>query len=255
MASSHITFRRPHRSHAWAIWLLAGCLAALSAGPAASAEPAVFPGKVLLISGIFSFFSTGLDSLADELSACGYNAEVVPTGLAYHAVDQVCKQYASGQIHGPLVLIGHSLGGDMLPDLAQRLAAHHRHVDLLVPVDSTFPSDVPENVRRCVNLYQSNFSPTWFPIYRGAPVKAKNPRTELLNIDLRELPNREDFSQVNHFTIDETPQVHALIISEVARVMQAAVPTPPGRTTVHLPAVPGPPESIPVPSGRLPSNR
>ena len=176
-------------------------------------------GKILLVRGMFTVFSLGLDDLATRLSAQGYNTEVVPACVSHPAVDDVCRKYATNELSGPLVLIGHSLGGDLLPGLADRVAAYRRVVDLLVMIDSTFPGDCPHNVRRCVNLYQSNFSPEWFRIFRGAPIRAKNAATELVNVDIRRFPGQTEAASLDHFNIEASPWIHQMVINEVARLM------------------------------------
>ncbi len=132
------------------------------------------------------------------------------------AVRQIAQQYARGELQGPLVLIGHSLGGDLLPGLAQQLDAAGQQVDLMVMIDSTNPSDAPRNVRRCVNMYQSNFSPTWFRVFRGVPIRADHADTQLVNVDIRQLPERDKAAKLNHFNIEASTWIHdiAMIVTE-----------------------------------------
>jgi hypothetical protein len=205
-----------------------------------SAERLGRNGKILLVRGLFNVFSLGLDDLAAQLSRRGYNAEVVPAGLSYTVVDDVSRKYANGELKGPLVLIGHSLGGDLLPELANRLAAHRRTVELLVMIDSTFPSDCPGNVRRCVNLYQSNFSPEWFRVFRGVPIRAQAATTEVVNVDIRRLTNHPDAAQLDHFNIEASPWIHQMVIAEVVRVME-----PPSGQAIKGSPSPGVPSGAP----------
>ena len=186
-------------------------------------EPQVRHGKVLLVRGVLSVFSLGLDDLAARLTQQGCDAEVVPACMSSWAVDEICAKYATGQLRGPLVLIGHSLGGDLLPGMADRLAWNRRSVDLVVMVDATFPSPCPSNVRRCVNIYQSNFSPEWLRVFRGAPIRASNPATKLVNVDIRKLTDHPDAATLDHFNIEASPWIHQLIMNEVKGVMEQPV--------------------------------
>jgi pimeloyl-ACP methyl ester carboxylesterase len=175
------------------------------------------PGKVLLVRGVLTVFSLGLDDLADRLRRKGLDVQIVPASLAFSTAGKIAEDYAAGRTKGPLVIIGHSLGGDLGPALARRFGRQGVPVDLLVMIDSTNPSSIPENVKRCVNLYQSNFSPTWFRIFRGAPTEAKSGQTNLTNIDIRELPEKGQATQLNHFNIEKSPWVHDIVSRELWR--------------------------------------
>src|ERR1700694_737562 len=93
---------------------------------ALAAEP-----RVLLLRGWFGVFSTGLDSLADELKAQGINAEVAGHLHWATAVSDILPERAAGKT-GPLVLVGHSQGANNVIDVARSLEAHNVPVDLLV---------------------------------------------------------------------------------------------------------------------------
>ena len=206
--------------------------------PGFSGEPPVRQGKgkVLLVRGILTVFSLGLDDLTARLNQQGCDAEVVPACLSSWAVEDICAKYATGELQGPLVLIGHSLGGDLLPGLADQLARNRRPVDLLVMIDATFPSPCPANVRRCVNIYQSNFSPEWFRIFRGAPIQARNRDTQLINVDIRQLTDHPDAAKLDHFNIEASPWIHHMVMNEVLNAMgqpldQAVHRLPPPETS------------------------
>ena len=87
--------------------------------------------RVILLRGWFGVFSTGLDSLADELKAKGIKAEVAGHLYWSTAVADIVRERAAGKI-GPIVLIGHSQGANNVIDAARSLQAHNIPVDLLV---------------------------------------------------------------------------------------------------------------------------
>jgi hypothetical protein len=195
----------------------------LAASCSAQAESGSLRGKVLLVRGAMTVFSLGLDDLAKKLACQELDVQVVPASMSGLAARQVAQQYARGELRGPLVLIGHSLGGDLLPGLAQQFACFGQTVDLMMMIDSTNPSAPPRNVRRCVNLYQSNSSPAWFPVFRGVPIRATNPETQLVNVDIRQLSEREEAARLNHFNIEASNWIHALVIREVQYVVGSRV--------------------------------
>lgn len=227
--------RRSIRASAAAIRLaLASCLLVLVTAPPGRADAPPAGGKVLLVRGILTVFSLGLDDLARELAGEDVDVQVVPAAMATQAVERIGQQYADGQLSGPLVLIGHSLGGDLLPKLAQRLAAYDQTVDLMVMIDSTHPSDCPQNVLRCVNLYQSNSGPAWFRVLHGAPIRARNPATQLVNVDIRQLPEQDEAARLNHFNIEASKWIHRMVVREVLQVMQSPPAKPAEEVAVQV---------------------
>jgi hypothetical protein len=181
-------------------------------------------GKVLLVRGVLTVFSLGLDELAERLRQRGLDVQVVPASLSYAAAERLTQQYEEGRVRGPLVLIGHSLGADLLPMLARQFARRGLSVDLVVMIDSTNPGEVPPNVRRCVNLYQSNTSPPWFGIVRGAPITAQSESTEVVNVDIRTLAKHSEAAQLHHFNIESSAWIHGLVLREVLPVFRSGGP-------------------------------
>lgn len=200
---------------------LAALLLLLTAKDAARAECPPSRGTVLLVRGVMTVFSLGLDDLATKIPREPFEVQVVPTSWSPQAARHIAERYRKGELSGPLVLIGHSLGGDMLPGLARQLGAAGLNVDLMIMIDSTNPSDVPMNVCRCINLYQSNFSPTWFRVFRGAPIRATNPATQLVNVDLRQFPEIGQTAALHHFNIDASDWVHQIVIGEIQHLIRS----------------------------------
>src|SRR3954463_14722004 len=97
------------------------------------------PTRVYLLRGLWNVWSYGMDDLANKLRAVGVDAVVVNHSAWPQIADMLIKQRASGEYTGPIVLVGHSLGGDDVIRTAQALGAANVPVDLLVPVDAVTP--------------------------------------------------------------------------------------------------------------------
>jgi pimeloyl-ACP methyl ester carboxylesterase len=163
--------------------------------------------RVILLRGWFGVFSTGLDSLADELKAKGIKAEVAGHLYWSTAVADIVRERAAGKI-GPIVLIGHSQGANNVIDAARSLQAHNIPVDLLVTLAPLLQYPVPANVARAINYYQS---PGW-----GAPIAGDaNFHGKLLNIDVAGDPS------IFHITIDKSARIHAEILREITALSQS----------------------------------
>src|SRR5215470_4720502 len=181
---------------------LAVAIALLWCNCALAAEP-----RVLLLRGWFGVFSTGMDSLANELKAKGIKAEVAGHVQWSTAVKDIVKERAAGNI-GPLVLVGHSQGANNVIDMARSLEANKIPVDLLITLAPFMQDPVPANVVRAINYYQS---PGW-----GAPLTTdRGFHGKLSNI------NVGDDWTIAHVSIDKSARIHAEIAREIVAALQA----------------------------------
>ena len=195
--------RHPIGVIAGASWLGATmALALLWCGSAFAAQP-----KVVLLRGWFGVFSTGLDSLADELKSKGVHAQVAGHLSWNTMVSDILRERAVGKT-GPLVLVGHSQGANNVIDMARALAAHNVPVDLLVTLGPFMQNPVPANVVRAINYYQS---PGW-----GSPLAADPGfHGKLANIDVADDPT------ILHISIDKSARIHSDILREILALSKA----------------------------------
>lgn len=168
-------------------------------------------GRVLIVRGIFTVFSLGMNDLGKRLQTAGYDVRVTTAIQSSAEVEKMSWMYGKQFDQVPLIIIGHSLGGDLAPRLASNFGKHNIPVDLLLMLDSTMPSAPPRNVRRCVNLFQSSNK----TIFQGREIRSWSPQTELFNIDIRQLASPEHTADIHHFNIDTNPWVHDLIVDAV----------------------------------------
>ena len=170
---------------------------ALAAGP-----------RVILLRGWFGVFSTGLDSIADQLKAQGIDVEV--SGHLYWstALNEILRERSADQTR-LLVLVGHSQGANNVINIARALQSHGVTVDLLVTISPFLQNSIPANVVKAINFYQA---PGW-----GQPVAAERGfHGKIENVNLA-----GDLT-VTHITIDKNPKVQAEILREIATLAQQA---------------------------------
>ncbi len=161
---------------------------------------------VYLLRGWFGVFSTGLDSLADELRSKGVKAEAVGHLAWKSTVSNIVKDRTSGK-SGPLVLVGHSQGANNVIEMARLLEREKIPVDLLVTLAPLLQDPVPGNVVRATNYYHS---PGW-----GAPVVADAGfHGKLSNINLG-----GDLG-ISHIAMDKSPKIQAEIERAILAVPQ-----------------------------------
>jgi pimeloyl-ACP methyl ester carboxylesterase len=180
------------------------CLAATAreTGRAAASGPY----QVYLLKGLADVFSSGMDFLQAKLKARGITGEVHSHG-EWETLAQSAIAKWHGGAHGPIIIIGHSLGADAAILMAQKLGAAGVPVALLVafsPVDSG-PANA--NVARAVTYYQSNSA--WHgQITRGAGFHGV-----LENVDLANAPG------ITHFNIEKADNLHAATIAKMVAII------------------------------------
>jgi hypothetical protein len=154
---------------------------------------------VYLFRGLADIFSFGMNTLADELNARGVYATAHSYTDWKSIADGAAADYKAGK-EGPIILIGHSLGADIVMQMADYLGSKGVPVALVVPFDGTQSFLAPANVARVINFTQRDYA-----YMRPGP----GFHGSLSNVNLSADPN------ITHTTIDKSPQLHARVISEV----------------------------------------
>lgn len=190
--------------------LLAGVTAQGRPAQAAPAEPA--PAHVYLIRGVLNIFSLGMDQMAARLQQQGINATVHNHMLWASIADDAAAEYKSGRVK-TIILVGHSSGATVLPDIVARLDQQGVPVKLAVGLDSVFRTALAGHVGRYVNFYVASGYGTRVEQTRGFQGK-------LENIDVETVPG------VSHLTIDKNELMQRKVIAEI----DAAVLSGPGRS-------------------------
>jgi hypothetical protein len=142
--------------------LIAMCLASSGEAatrlepPGAAKKVTVQPrGRAYLFRGFIGLTDWGMDELTDRINRTGVTADVNSYLMWRGVADQAISDYRRDP--EPITIIGHSLGGDAAVKFAERLDAAGIPVSLLVTYDPTrFADNLPPNVERYINLYQSH---------------------------------------------------------------------------------------------------
>ncbi len=158
--------------------------------------------QVYLLRGWFGVFSTGMDSMAEELRSKGIKAEAIGHLSWKAAVSKIVKERAAGKADR-LALVGHSQGANNVIDMARELETHGIPVDLLITLVPFLQDPIPSNVVQAINYYQS---PGWgTPLIADPGFKGK-----LSNIDMG-----SDLGTF-HITIDKNSKVQAEVVGAIA---------------------------------------
>ena len=201
---------------------------AASAGPVAVASaadivpPATHPrekevaaprGRAYLFRGVAGLiYSRGMDSLADRIRHAGVAASVETYLLWRGAADQAIQDYRRDS--APIILIGHSMGGDSALAFAERLNGENIPVSLLVTYDPTrIADDVPPNVERYINIFQSSNL-----MGGGNVVQTSRFHGHYASFNLKE------HSEIIHINIEKSERLQEQLVRKIVELSA----TPPG---------------------------
>jgi len=159
---------------------------------------------VYLLRGVLNIFSLGLDDIAAKLQAQGIPVTVVNYLSWSSLADEAAAEYRSGRVR-TIVLVGHSSGATVLPDMVARLDQLGAPVKLAIGLDSVFRTSLAGHVGRYINFYIGNGN--------GEPVARTNQlRGSLENVNVQNVPG------VGHITIDKNEIIQRKVISAIDAV-------------------------------------
>ncbi|MCP4073811.1 MAG: hypothetical protein GY742_19105, partial [Hyphomicrobiales bacterium] len=167
------------------------------------------PGEVYLVRGLANIFSLGLDTSAKEYSKMGIENCVVNHKHWRSIADDVVERNRKGQVSFPIVIIGHSLGANVTPQLATLIGKHNIEVSYAVMLDPVEPTSVGKNVKKISNYY----------IPKSNKNKKLSPKADfngvLENIDVSK------FGGFDHFNIDEDKRLRKAMFTYTLELSNA----------------------------------
>jgi LysM repeat protein len=172
------------------------------------------PPKVYLFRGALGpIFSTGMDRLAEKIEKAGFQANVYEFTLCDFIESRVANAYREQP--GPIVLIGHSMGGLCSVRIAIALQEEHIPVSLVVAIDPAHATkSVPLNVERFINIFLSD------NVLGGGDVKPEPGfRGHYASYDMK------DHDEVTHINIEKMADVHAQLVNMISQLSQTPAAT------------------------------
>jgi hypothetical protein len=160
-------------------------------------------GHVYLLRGLMNIFSLGMDDLAAKIQAKGISASVHNHSEWQGIADAIAVRYKARE-HGPVVLVGHSLGADAVMYMAEYLGKKGVPVALVVPFDGTGSFAAASNIGQVYNLTQRDYA-----------YMRKGPgfRGQLHNVDV-------SGQGYGHIDIDKSARLHAQVIGRIQTVIR-----------------------------------
>ena len=178
--------------------------------PPHAAEKITEPrGRAYLFRGVAGLiYSRGIDTLAARIQRAGIAASVGTYLLWRPVVDDAIRDYRRDP--QPIALIGHSMGGDAVLDFAEMLNQAHIPVSLLVTYDpSRIAEDVPPNVERYINIFQSNNI-----MGGGNVVQGSRFRGHYASYNLK------DHNEIVHINIEKADRIQEQLVNKIAQLAE-----------------------------------
>jgi hypothetical protein len=192
--------------------------------PPAAVQKVTAPrGRAYLFRGVAGLiYSRGMDKLAERIKRTGIGASVDSYLVWRGVADEAIRDYRRDP--APIALIGHSMGGDSALDFAERLNAANIPVALLVTYDPTrIADDVPPNVERYINLYQSsNF------MGGGNVVQGSRFHGHYASYNLK------DHGEIVHINIEKTERLQEQLVAKIAQLSGMQDGTEAETVPIHL---------------------
>lgn len=180
-------------------------------------------GRAYLFRGVAGLiYSRGIDTLATRIRRTGIPASVGTYLLWRPTVEEAIRDYRRDP--QPIVLIGHSMGGDCVLDFAEMLNQAGIPVSLLVTYDPTRIADnVPPNVERYINIYQSsNF------MGGGNVVQGSRFHGHYASYNLK------DHAEIIHINIEKADRIQEQLVSKIAQLAQTPADAEGEAVPIHL---------------------
>jgi hypothetical protein len=172
--------------------------------------PGANGAHVYLLRGVLNIFSLGLDDIAAKLEAQGIPVTVINYLGWASLADEAAADYRSGRVK-TIILVGHSSGATVLPDMVARLSQQGAPVKLAIGLDSVFRTSLSGHVGRYVNYYIGNGN--------GEPVApTRQLQGSLENVNVSNVPG------VGHLTIEKSEIMQRRVIGDIDAVVFGSRP-------------------------------
>lgn len=162
-------------------------------------------GEIYLMRGLANVFSRGIDEMARQLRSRGYDAANFSYSQWRPIADDIIRRKDTKDVSFPVVIVGHSLGGNESSKFANYLVSNGVNVALVVAFDPVETGHVGKGIGRVVNYY--------------LPKKADNrilPKDgfngEIDNVDVTVDP------AMTHTNVDKDPKFQAATITSIANL-------------------------------------
>ena len=222
----------------------------LALAPAATAgtkPPAPVLGTVYVFRPMGGKMATPeMDNIAAKIRERGLAAGVYNYVDWIRPANEAIARYKAETWKSPIIVIGHSAGGDSAIRFSSWLNRSGVPVDLVITLDPTrIAGRVPRNVGRFINIYSSMNT-----LGGGDPKPASDFHGHFASVDLKNVPN------LIHRYLPRTPGLQERVVEKIAAVAEDPPPAEAATVPIEYPIPAGEPivlfdagEKVPVKAG------
>lgn len=169
-----------------------------------------YSGEVYLLRGLANVFSTGLDEINAKFARRGVNTRVDNHSAWQRYASDIVARERSNAVSYPIIIMGHSLGGNASVQMAKYLGDQGIPVAYVVAFDPTVTTTVGPNVDEVVNYYIPNQKDGG-----ETNIVKEEPGTKatITNVDVRPIG-------VDHFNVEKSPQLQVRVITKAMSLMK-----------------------------------
>jgi hypothetical protein len=167
------------------------------------------PGEVYFLRGLANIFSLGLDVMAKKVTADGVENCVFNHHHWKALANDIIERNYQKQISLPIVIVGHSLGANVAPQMATSLGNHGIPVAYVVMLDPVEAERVGANIDEVVNYYLPKSKET-----RVFGTSRFTGQIENINVS---------HTGIDHFNIDENPALWNSIHMRIQQLTDPAL--------------------------------
>jgi LysM domain len=180
-------------------------------------------GRAYLFRGVAGLiYSRGIDTLAARIRRAGIPASVGTYLLWRPTADEAIRDFRRDP--QPITLIGHSMGGDTVLDIAEVLNQAGIPVSLLVTYDPTrIADDVPPNVERYINIYQSSNIMGGGNVVQGSRFHGDYASYNLKN-----------HAEIIHINIEKNDRIQEQLVTKVVELAETPADAQGEAVPIHL---------------------
>ncbi len=179
-----------------------------------------YTGEVYLLRGLANVFSTGLDVMDEKFKRRGVNSRVDNHAVWQNWANDIIAREKAGRVSHPIIIMGHSLGGNATMQMARYLGDNGVHVAYAVSFDPTITGEPGPNVDEAVNYYLPNGKPG-----KDANVIVEGPgfQGSLANVDVSPVEG------MNHFNIEKNPELQVRVMTKTMNLLKPRAVMAPGQ--------------------------
>ena len=113
-------------------------------------------GEIYLLRGLANIFSRGMDVMGERMVRKGLDARVYNHNAWQGLANNIVARAKVKQVSYPIIIMGHSLGGNASVQMAKYLGDRGIKVRYVVTFDPTVTTFVGRNVNQVTNYYLPN---------------------------------------------------------------------------------------------------